>query len=63
MGHRISTTAGRKRIDMDVKAFALNLASEEAIATRNLFSWIASTITKRIPSHILGRTSISLEEA
>ena len=49
---------------MDVKAFALNLASEEALAPRNLFSWIASKVTggtKWSPSHIYGITKIALE--
>ncbi len=45
---------------MDVKAFALNLASEEVLAPRNLFRWLVNKVTggRTLPSNVYGITSL-----
>jgi hypothetical protein len=51
-------------MEMVINGFALNIASEEAIAPRqNVFSWIVSKIasgSKNLPAHILGYTKLEL---
>jgi hypothetical protein len=50
-------------MEMVINAYALNMASEEAIAPRqNMVSWLMSRIGRAaVPSHILALTKVDLE--
>ena len=51
-------------MEMVINGFALNMASEEAIApTRHLFSWIVGKVTsssQRLSTHVLAATSLEV---
>lgn len=48
---------------MEVNAYVLNLASEEAIAPRqSMVGWLMSKINgAKMPSHVLGLTKVALD--